>query len=179
MPGNGRLPRRRFLEVAASSAAVTAACGGPKSRWRFFSDAEATTLAAVCDQIIPPDQDPGASQGGVVEYIDRQLMGHFRRQKALYRESIQVLEGLAAERYGASFARLTPAQQLELLTDIDAKKAGDERLRSWFQAAVAHTMQGFYGSPRHGGNKNWASWRMVGVPASPVRGRLHYDRTRS
>ncbi len=37
-----------------------------------------------------------------------------------------------------------------------------------------HCMQGFYGSPRHGGNKDYASWRMLGVPVSPVRGRQHY-----
>jgi gluconate 2-dehydrogenase gamma chain len=36
---------------------------------------------------------------------------------------------------------------------------------------VSHTMQGFYGDPRHGGNRNWASWRMLGVPITPVRGR--------
>jgi hypothetical protein len=32
-------------------------------------------------------------------------------------------------------------------------------------------MQGYYGSPRHGGNKNWASWRMLKIPTAPVRGR--------
>ncbi len=40
---------------------------------------------------------------------------------------------------------------------------------------LAHTMQGFYGSPRHGGNRDYASWRMLRVPASPVRGRIQYD----
>jgi hypothetical protein len=36
-------------------------------------------------------------------------------------------------------------------------------------------MQGFYGNPRHGGNADFASWRMMGVPPAPVRGRLQYS----
>ena len=43
---------------------------------------------------------------------------------------------------------------------------------------VAHTMQGFYGSPRHGGNREAMSWRMLGVPDPPVRGRAPYDFTK-
>jgi len=32
---------------------------------------------------------------------------------------------------------------------------------------------GFYGDPRHGGNKDRVSWRMLGVADPPIRGRLH------
>jgi gluconate 2-dehydrogenase gamma chain len=38
-------------------------------------------------------------------------------------------------------------------------------------------MQGFYGDPRHGGNRDRVSWKMLGVPYPPVRGRLRYDLT--
>ena len=38
-----------------------------------------------------------------------------------------------------------------------------------------HTLQGYLGSPRHGGNKDYSSWRMLGVPPIPVRGRLQYS----
>jgi gluconate 2-dehydrogenase gamma chain len=38
-------------------------------------------------------------------------------------------------------------------------------------------MQGFYGDPRHGGNREYASWRMLGVPVAPIRGRQLYDLT--
>jgi len=40
---------------------------------------------------------------------------------------------------------------------------------------VSHTMQGYYGDPRHGGNRDAVSWTMLGVPASPIRGRAKYD----
>jgi len=44
-----------------------------------------------------------------------------------------------------------------------------------FEMVLAHTMQGFYGSPRHGGNRDYVSWTMLGVPPMPVRGREQYE----
>jgi gluconate 2-dehydrogenase gamma chain len=32
-------------------------------------------------------------------------------------------------------------------------------------------MQGFYGDPRHGGNREGVSWKMLGLPYPPIRGR--------
>jgi gluconate 2-dehydrogenase gamma chain len=43
--------------------------------------------------------------------------------------------------------------------------------KPFFDMLVAHTMQGFYGDPRHGGNRERASWKMLGVASPPVRGR--------
>src|SRR5688572_9006084 len=96
MQRNERLPRRRFLQVAASGAAATASCGGQKSRYRFLTNAEADTLAAVCDVIIPADQDPGASQAGVVQFIDRQLDGFHKKLRKIYRAGIASVERAAA-----------------------------------------------------------------------------------
>lgn len=47
--------------------------------------------------------------------------------------------------------------------------------RRFFDMILAHTRQGFYGDPRHGGNREMASWRMLGLPTPPIRGRMHYD----
>jgi len=38
-------------------------------------------------------------------------------------------------------------------------------------------MQGYYGSPRHGGNRDAISWRMLGLDEPPLRGRAQYDLT--
>ena len=40
---------------------------------------------------------------------------------------------------------------------------------------IAHTMQGFYGDARHNGNRDAVSWRMLGIPVIPIRGRDHYE----
>jgi hypothetical protein len=40
---------------------------------------------------------------------------------------------------------------------------------------ITHTMQGFYGDARHDGNRDAVSWRMLGIPIIPIRGRDHYE----
>src|SRR5690349_13993426 len=106
MQGNDDLRRRRFLQVAASGAAATVSCGGQKGRFRFLTNAEAETLAAVCDVIVPPDEDPGASQAGVVQYIDYQLAGFYRRYQKDYRTGLAEIEALARSAYGQPFTAL-------------------------------------------------------------------------
>ena len=96
------LPRRRFLQVAASSAAAaTVSCGRSQSPWRSLTIPEANTLGALCDQIIPPDQDPGAVQAGVLDFLDRQLAGRYKRYLKLYRAGIAGIEALARQAHVA------------------------------------------------------------------------------
>jgi gluconate 2-dehydrogenase gamma chain len=47
----------------------------------------------------------------------------------------------------------------------------------FFELVRRHTLQGYYGSPRHGGNKDAVSWRMLGLAEPPLRGRAQYDFT--
>jgi gluconate 2-dehydrogenase gamma chain len=126
--------------------------------------AQARTLAAVCDQIVPADDFVGASGAGVLEYIDRQLARHYKRHRSIYADGLRSLDELG-------FTRLPSHKQFELLAQIEAGKAADSRTREFFALAVAHTMQGYYGMARHGGNRDYVSWRMLGVPVRPVRGR--------
>ena len=36
-------------------------------------------------------------------------------------------------------------------------------LASFFALVIDHTMQGFYGSPQYGGNRDEASWKMLAI----------------
>lgn len=164
-----------MIGAAAAAAGAGAACSGKRNPWRFFTPEEAETLAALCDQIIPPDKDPGASDAGVVEFIDRQLMGFHKPFQKAYREGLASLDALSRETAGARFAEAPEEKQLALLTAIDRNKTAWKEGKAFFAMAVAHTMQGFYGTPRRGGNRNAVSWRMLGVPVPPVRGRAQYD----
>jgi gluconate 2-dehydrogenase gamma chain len=49
----------------------------------------------------------------------------------------------------------------------------------FFQIVVDHSMQGFYGDPRHGGNRDGASWKMLGLSYPPIRGRLRTELPKS
>jgi gluconate 2-dehydrogenase gamma chain len=144
--------RRKFLGTAAVAAISggAAGCGGSGRTLRFFSEQECRTMEALLDWIIPADDSPGAREAGVIHYIDRQLMREFREHRKTYRE------GLAAvNRLGGS------------LTDVQR----DPATRTFFELVVTHAMQGFYSDPRHGGNRDFVSWRMLGLPPVQVRGR--------
>jgi gluconate 2-dehydrogenase gamma chain len=41
---------------------------------------------------------------------------------------------------------------------------------NFFQLLLAHSMQGYYGSPRHGGNKNFISYKMIGLDEPQIIG---------
>ncbi len=177
-----QLSRREFVRAAMAAAAAGSAiaCGRGKSPWRFLSTHEARILAAICDRIIPPDQDPGAAWAGVVNYIDRQLCGPFRHLRKTYHQGIAGVDESSRTLYGASFVDLVSARQVEVLTLLEEGRAPDEvwkrvPSREFFALLLDHTMQGFYGDPRHGGNREGTSWKMLGVPYPPIRGRLHYD----
>jgi gluconate 2-dehydrogenase gamma chain len=144
---------------------------------------EARTLAAVCDQIIPSDEVPGAAWAGVVNFIDRQLCGPYRRLQDSYREGIAGIEKSSQLLYASGLARLSQDKQIELLTRMEQGQAPREAWQKiasteFFSMLVDHTMQGFYGDPRHGGNRDRASWKMVGLAYPMIRGRLKYDLTK-
>ena len=178
MKPRNRINRRDFIRLAASAAVVgsSVSCGKIISPWRSLTADEADTLASLCNQIIPEDRDPGAISAGVVNYIDVQLSGRLKRMKKAYREGIAELNNRSYQRYGKRFASPSDQQQADFLAAIDV---GSEwkgaSLRKFFRMVVDHTMQGFYGDPRHGGNRNRASWAMLKLPYPPIRGRFHED----
>ena len=163
--------RRNFLRAAtaAAVAGTTAGCGVTNSPYRFFSLPEANTLAAICNRVIPDDQSAGAVQAGVVHYIDRQLNGKFREHRKIYRAGLAATDRLA----GGNFAEVPVDRQTAILHQTER----DPAIRPFFDLVIAHSMQGFYASPRHGGNRDFASWRMLGIPVTPVRGRDRYEFT--
>jgi gluconate 2-dehydrogenase gamma chain len=167
------LGRRSFL-AAGISGAVTGVIAGfrrseRKGAWRFFTAAEAETVEAIAEQIIPADRDAGARQARVVDYIDIQLTRHFKRYQKAYRQGLAGVDRASRAKFGKRFAELGPDQQTQALIEVE------ENSREFFDLILAHTRQGFYGDPRHGGNRNRVSWKMVGLPFPPVRGRQHYE----
>jgi gluconate 2-dehydrogenase gamma chain len=171
MAKRSALTRRRFLQVAATAAASSAlnSCGRHAGPWRFFTPGEAGTIEALCEQIIPADQDPGATWAGTIYYIDSQLVGHFRKLQSAYRSGIAACDAACRAAHGQPFAELPFDQQTAFLQRLP------NSLQPFFDMVITHTMQGFYGDARHNGNRDAVSWRMLGIPVIPIRGRDHYE----
>ena len=168
-----RVTRRQFVAAGAlGSAALAIGCAAHEQwSWDFLSNAQARTLKAICDQIIPADDFPSASQAGVLTYIDRQLTRHYGRYRDAYRQGLEQAHTLSIKRFGRELDVLTPLQQLQAVSDIE------QHDRTFFNPVLVHTMEGYYGSPRHGGNRDGVSWRMLGLADPPVLGRAQYSLT--
>ncbi len=181
-----RLPRRQFLKGAAVAgcASLFPACGKPPGPWRFFSEAEAAVLNAVCEQIIPSDQDPGAISAGVPNFIDKQLVGFYKRHQQAYRTGLAGVQETSRAMFGSGFESLAWDNQTAVLKALEFGKAQGktwetQSSRSFFQLVRDHTMQGFYGSPRHGGNRDYVSYRMLGIDYPQVVGQNRYRKTQT
>jgi gluconate 2-dehydrogenase gamma chain len=166
------MPRRAFLggglAAAAGGTALSCARRARGASWRFFTAEEADTVEAICAQIIPVDRDPGAKEANAVNYIDIQLTRHFKKHQSAYRLGIAGVEAASRTQFGKRFVELSSEQQVQILADAE------EKSKTFFDLIVAHTRQGFYGDPRHGGNRDMVSWKMLGLPYPQVRGRMHY-----
>ena len=165
--------RRQFVAVGALGGAALAAGCGPKGSagWEFLNEEQARTLKAICDQIIPKDDFPSASEAGVLDYIDRQLVRHYRPHQDVYRDGLKQAEAQSRKRFGKGMTEIGTADQLTVLQDLERDQHG------FFELVRNHTLEGYYGSPRHGGNRDEVSWKMVGLGDPPLLGRAQYDLT--
>jgi len=155
-------------------------CKREYKEYRVFTSSEADTLIALCEQIIPADQDPGATDAGVIHFIDRLLHQRFPELLPVYQQGLKGLESSAQELYHTSFASLPVKRQIELMKKMEADQLPeiywqDQKASSFFNQVIRNTMQGFYGSPRHGGNKNYASYRMLKLDYPLVVGQNRYN----
>ena len=126
--------RRSFLAGAALGAA---GCGQDKGARLTLAGEEARTLDAICDQLIPADQDPGAAATGAVVFIDRQLAGPYARYRRAYREGLARTAALSRKMFGKPLDELAGEQRLAVVTRLE------KDARPFFEMVLAHTMQGF------------------------------------
>ncbi len=181
MPGR-RYPRRRFLKtvgVVAGGASVLSGCRRTPLAWRFLTDEEARVVVAIGEQIIPADQDPGATYAGCTNFIDKQLVGPYRRFQGAYRTGIAGVQESSAALFGAPFESLSWDRQTAVLQRLEAGKAPGATWRkhaadAFFEMVRDHVMQGYYGSPRHGGNRDYVSYRMIGLDFPQIIGQNRY-----
>jgi gluconate 2-dehydrogenase gamma chain len=165
------LTRRRFVAISAmAGAAMIAGCTSRKrDGWEFLTEEDARTLAAICDQIVPADEYPSASQAGVVVYIDRQLVRHYRRYQEAYRDGLERADRLSRIKFSRSLLEVATSEQATVVNTLEKQD------RRFFELVRSHTLEGYYGSPRHGGNRDAVSWRMLGLAEPPLRGQSQHD----
>jgi gluconate 2-dehydrogenase gamma chain len=91
----------------------------------------------------------------------------FPEELPVYQQGIASLQATCNALYGKAFEQLETSVQIEVMQSMERKKLPEEywtqetSQSAFFNLALSRTMQGFYGAPRHGGNKNYVSYRMM------------------
>ena len=167
-----------------------------------LSEAEYAFLVAAADTLIPADDlSPSGSDCGVVDFIARELAGPYGQGARLYRDGpIQkgkpeqgyqlrltprelIAAGVAAadawtrKTYGNEFAGLSAGDRVAAMQALENGTADfpDFSSRDFFEVLLSLTMEGFFSDPIHGGNRDCASWKMVGYPGQPANYRDAID----
>lgn len=174
--------RREFIRSASlafGSVLLFPSCLKQSDIYLFFTQEEAKCIIAFCEQIIPKDISPGATDAGVIFYIDRQLAGVFNYDQDTYRNGIKILQAYCKVKYSKTFELLTSDDQIRIMKTMESNQLNETewtkgKPAEFFNLILSHTMQGFYGSPIHGGNKDYMSFQMLKFDYPLVIGQNRY-----
>ena len=168
-----RLSRREMLRRSAVLGAVAAvparvlAQTESAAPYVNLTAAEAATLEAFVARLIPNDANgPGALEAGAARYIDRALGDALVAMRPVYAAGLAALDAYARSTAGGSFASLPPERQDELLDDVEQSRATGfvPSSRVFFDFVLGHTLEGTFGDPHYGGNRDFIGWELIGYP---------------
>jgi len=164
--------RRNFLKSGGSALGVSwlalnttlilAACkkaqdnSATQAAYSNISIEQALELGAIVDQIIPPDETPGATDTGVVYFIDAALGGFMAGAAASLDEGLDDLANKAklAGNQNSKFSELSFEQQTMLLKGIEDSQ--------FFGTLHFLTMMGMFCLPQYAGNRDEIGWDLLG-----------------
>jgi gluconate 2-dehydrogenase gamma chain len=165
---------------------------------RFFSAADALVIGAMSDRIYPSDAlGPGATELGVVQYIDRQLSGAWGTGERMYRQgpfmtpvttghgwqyaltpsdayrvAIDSLATYTQANYGGlTYDELKPAQQDTILNALLVDKVPTFTVitgTDFMTMFLENVKEGIFADPSYGGNRAVEGWTLVGYPGDPM-----------
>lgn len=117
-------------------------------------------MRALAARILPSDETPGAEEAGAVYFADLALAGPFAGMLGSVRPGLADLDRRAADRGAARFADLSPEVQDEVIRAVENTP--------FFGNARLLTVAGTLADPSHGGNRDGAGDRILGIPHAPV-----------
>jgi gluconate 2-dehydrogenase gamma chain len=155
-----------IIPVAALTAAAQTSVPTPAASASALSDMQLRLLAAFTDRIIPKDDlGPSASESGVPEYINRALGDYLAGEKPAFIEGLEATDAFARRSQTRAFIELPSDKQDAVLTAMENGTAeGFANARAFFNRARRLTMEGMFGDPYYGGNKNFAGWDLIRYP---------------
>ena len=126
---------------------------------------QARFVDAIAARILPTTDTPGAVEAGAVFYIDRALAEPYSHFRSRYMRGLRALDEYAKRKFGASFEKLSVEQQDSVLGDLEAGTIIELRNgEEFFELLRTHVLEGVFGEPSYGGNRDMIGWKLVGFP---------------
>ena len=172
-----RLSRRAFLQSTADAARgscialtlpmILASCNRANQArindedFQLLNEEEALEFDAIASRIIPTDETPGATEAGVIYFIDTVLGDGREQDLALLQDGLRELQSAAAQTFGAAyFYSLEAEQQDQLLTEIENT--------AFFGTIRYLTIAGMFSLPEYGGNRENIGYQLIGFDDKAV-----------
>ena len=133
-------------------ARAAAAARDAKADFQNLSAVDAADLEAICAQVIPTDDTPGAREAGVVYFIDSVIGSQFAHMHDSLAEELAGINAMAGK--GARFAELNNARQVAVMEAAD--DAGGLGM------IITLTLFGMFSLPAYGGNRDHIGWTLLG-----------------
>jgi len=136
----------------------------------FFNDDDGVTIAAFAERLMPgAPGKPGATEAGVLNYIDLALAGAYADLQDFYRRGLTQLDAYCRKTFAKPFRELDAAQQDQVIGALAAGTASEfawPSAQAFFGIVRVHTIEGMFADPIYGGNKDFAGWQLVGFPGA-------------
>src|SRR6266481_3626546 len=120
-------------------------------KFACFTSEEAMQIEAVCEQIIPSDDGPGAREAGAIYFIDYALTQTEPHLQPIFRSGLKELAAACAP---GKFNELGTSQQIVVLKKLEQTE--------FFARARQYTILGFLGDPARHGNRDQVGWKYIG-----------------
>ena len=142
-----------LIVTASQTAAENKASGAAYSN---LSIQESVELGAIVNQIIPPDETPGATEIGVVYFIDIALGDFMSGAAPMLREGLEDLQQKTRSAYPNKqwFSELSFEDQTSMLKTVEDTPM--------FGTLHFLTLCGMFCLPSYSGNRDNAGWDLIG-----------------
>jgi gluconate 2-dehydrogenase gamma chain len=142
------------IAAAAGHAHLARQSSKPQSL-AVLSTEMARDVDAMCAQIIPTDDTPGAREAGAVYFVDRAMGGFYAAHRAEFTTDYAEFTAAAAKQFpGVRFADLAPDRQIEYLQSVEKSR--------FFGSVRFLTILGLLVLPGYGGNRDEIGWKLIG-----------------
>jgi gluconate 2-dehydrogenase gamma chain len=164
---DGDLSRRAVLAGAVFIAIASLTATAQTTQTALTPD-QLGLLEAFVDRLIPSDElGPGAKDAGVANYINRALADWLTAEKGAFIDWLTAIDTYARRAYVAGFAEISTASRDSVITAMEAGKAtGFDNASNAFDRIRRLTLEGMFGDPYYGGNKDFIGWDLIGYPGA-------------